>query len=143
VTVARRPLRAVIAVPVIALVVAGCAGCTQTAEPPTRQAGPAPSEAEVRSLLGAKGGAADRVAGDRAVVTINVTPLVTGASPTPGPADLDKTTIVAACALSKQSGGPHGFAVGVMPTDVVTPAEHKKAMRGDYRSLLGANCAGQ
>ena len=92
-------------------------------------------------MLGATGGKVDDIAHGRASVVIDVTPLVTDSEPTGETADLDQTTIVAACVLSKSSGGPHGFAVGVMPTDEVTPAITAKALEGGYRSLLGPNCA--
>lgn len=122
-----------------ALALCGCAVERGQTEP----VGPVPSPAEIRSLLGAPGGTVADIAQGRASVMIEVTPLVVSTGPTPGPADLNQMTIVAACVLSKSSGGPRGFATGVMPTNEVTEAIKAKALAGEYRSLLGDNCAPQ
>ncbi|MFC4243483.1 hypothetical protein ACFOYW_08860 [Gryllotalpicola reticulitermitis] len=114
-------------------------GCTPGADAPKAVA-PAPSAAELRSLLGTNGGRVDEISHGRAVVMINVTPLVMRTAPTPGPDDLGLTTIVAACVLAKESGGPRGFAVGVMPTDEITPAVRARAEAGEYQTLLDPNC---
>jgi len=124
------------AVVAIGFALCGCTAGNTPAEP----TGPVPSAAEVRSLLGSAAGKVTQIADGRASVMIDVTPLVTGSSPAPGPADLDEMTVVAACVLSKSSGGPHGFATGVIPTDRVTPAIRAKAVADEYRSLLGPNC---
>lgn len=121
----------------ITIALSGCAVSTAHDEP----TGPVPSSAEIRSLLGATGGEVGRIAGDRADVMIDVTSLVTDAAAPSEAADVDQMTIVAACVLSKSSGGPHGFATGVIPTSRVTPAIRAKAVAGEYRSLLGENCA--
>ena len=130
----RSAVPAVVAVGALAL-----CGCTadRSSSAPT---GPVPSASEVQSLLGASASKVDDIAGDRADVMIDVTPLVIDAATTPRAASIGSLTIVAACVLSKSSGGPRGFATGVMPTDEVTSEIRAKAVAGAYRALLGRNC---